>query len=144
MSGVVVVGVDGSPGSDHALLEAAADARRRHATLRIVHVWSYLDQPVESFDPSFGREAAEALLAESVRSAGGALAGLDVEAREVCDLAARGLLDAARDADLVVVGARGLGGFRGLLLGSVSQQVAQHARCPVLIVPAPTDGPHDA
>jgi nucleotide-binding universal stress UspA family protein len=143
MSGIVVVGVDGSPGSDRALLEAAADARRRDATLRIVHVWSYLDQAGGKFDPSFGREAAQAVLAASVRTAGDGLAGLSVETVEVCDLAVRGLLDAARDADVVVVGARGIGGFRGLLLGSVSQQVAQHAECPVLIVPTPSEGPHE-
>jgi nucleotide-binding universal stress UspA family protein len=47
---------------------------------------------------------------------------------------ARVLLDEARDADLLVVGSRGLGGFRGLLLGSVSQQCAHHAACPLVIV----------
>jgi nucleotide-binding universal stress UspA family protein len=139
MSGIVVVGVDGSTGADRALLEAAADARRRDATLRVVHVWSLLDQPDETFDPHHGRAAAQAVLDESVARAGDAVAALTVETVDVCDLPARGLLDAAADADLVVVGARGLGGFRGLLLGSVSQQVAQHATCPVLIVPTPQE-----
>jgi nucleotide-binding universal stress UspA family protein len=50
--------------------------------------------------------------------------------------AADGLLGAAKGADLVVVGSRGVGGFRGLLLGSVSQQVAHHAACPVVVVPS--------
>ena len=53
------------------------------------------------------------------------------------DLPARALLAAANGAWLVVVGSRGLGGFKGLLLGSVSNQVAQHAPCPVLIVREP-------
>ena len=48
------------------------------------------------------------------------------------------LIEASRDADLLVVGSRGLGGFKGLLLGSVSQQCSQHARCPIVIV-----GPHE-
>jgi nucleotide-binding universal stress UspA family protein len=49
--------------------------------------------------------------------------------------AAKVLLDAGHDADMIVVGSRGRGGFAGLLLGSVSQQVAQHAPLPVVIVP---------
>jgi len=53
----------------------------------------------------------------------------------VNDLPARALLTAADGASMLVVGSRGLGGFKGLLLGSVSQQVAHHALCPVLIVP---------
>lgn len=138
MSGDVVVGVDGSAAADRALLEAAADARRRGARLRIVHAWSYLDQPGESFDPQFGREAARALVEHAVGRAGAALDGLCVEQVEVCDLPARALLDAARDAAVVVVGARGLGEIRGLFLGSVSQEVVHHAPCPVLVVP---DGP---
>lgn len=141
MSGIVIVGVDGSDAADRALREAAADARRRHATLRIVHAWSYLDQPGDSFDPQFGRAAAYALIEQAVDRAGVALDGLDVEHVEVCDLPARALLDAAREADVVVVGARGLGGIRGLVLGSVSNEVVQHSPCPVLVVP---DGSVDA
>ena len=56
-----------------------------------------------------------------------------VEARNPADA----LLDAARDAGLLVVGTRGHGGFKGLLLGSVSQQASHHAPCPVVIVPPP-------
>lgn len=135
MTGIVVVGVDGSSGADRALLEAAADARRRDATLRIVHAWSYLDQPGEAFDPKFGRAAAQALVEQAVARAGRALDGLRVEQVEVCELPARALLDASLDADVVVVGARGLGEIRGLVLGSVSQEVVHHAPCPVLVVP---------
>ena len=98
-------------------------------------VWSYLDQSGATFDPTYGEDDARRLLDEAVAAAG-IPAGVDVERRTVNDLPARGLLDSAADADLLVVGARGRGGFRGLLLGSVSQQAAQHAPCPVVIVPA--------
>jgi nucleotide-binding universal stress UspA family protein len=60
---------------------------------------------------------------------------VDLERVVVCDLPARALLDAASDADLLVVGSRGVGGFKGLLLGSVRQQVVQHAPSPVVVVP---------
>jgi nucleotide-binding universal stress UspA family protein len=135
MTGVVVVGVDGSEGSRHALRWAAEEARLRGARLRAVHVWSYLDQAGEAFDPSYGDDDARRFLDETVAGLGDEAVGLDIERAAVCDLPARGLLDSAGDADLLVVGARGMGGFRGLLLGSVSQQVAQHAPCPVVIVP---------
>lgn len=135
MSGVVVVGVDGSDGARRALQWAAEEARLRGARLRAVHVWSYLDQAGEAFDPTYGEDDARQFLDEVVAGIGDDAGGLDIERTAVCDLPARGLLDAAGDADLLVVGARGMGGFRGLLLGSVSQQVAQHAPCPVVIVP---------
>jgi nucleotide-binding universal stress UspA family protein len=137
VTGVVVVGVDGSDGARRALLWAAEEARLRGAALRVVHVWSYLDQAGEAFDPTYGEDDARRLLDETVAGAGIDLGGLDLEPKTVCDLASRGLLESATDGDLLVVGARGMGGFRGLLLGSVSQQVAQHAPCPVVIVPDP-------
>ena len=137
MTGVVVVGVDGSEGARRALRWAAEEARLRGVALRVVHVWSYLDQAGEAFDPTYGEDDARRLLDEALAGAGTELGGLDVERRTVCDLASRGLLESATDGDLLVVGARGMGGFRGLMLGSVSQQVAQHAPCPVVIVPDP-------
>ena len=135
MTGVVVVGVDGSEGSQRALQWAAEEARLRGARLRAVHVWSYLDQAGEAFDPTYGEDDARQFLDEALAGLGEGAGGLEIERTPVCDLPARGLLDSAGDADLLVVGARGMGGFRGLLLGSVSQQVAQHAPCPVVIVP---------
>lgn len=134
MSGVVAVGVDGSEGSGRALAWAAQEARLRGARLRVVCAWSYLDQAGGAFDPSYGDDDARRLLDGAVDALGDT-GGIDIERVTVNDLPARGLLDAAQDADLIVVGARGMGGFRGLLLGSVSQQVAQHAPCPVVIVP---------
>ena len=64
----------------------------------------------------------------------------DTVLRVVNDLPARALLEAGKGAWTLVLGSRGLGGFKGLLLGSVSQQVVHHASCPVLIVPEPDAG----
>ena len=135
MTGVVAVGVDGSEHAQLALAWAAEEARLRGARLRAVHVWSYLNQAGEAFDPTYGDDDARRLLQEAVAG----VTDVDVELTVVNDLPARGLLDSAQDADLLVVGARGLGGFQGLLLGSVSQQVVQHAPCPVVIVPERRD-----
>ena len=134
MSGVVVVGVDGSEGSDRALRWAAEEAQLRGATLRAVCVWSYLDQSGRPFDPTYGEDDALALVDGAVAGLGAGAEGIEIEKLAINDLPARGLIEAAAGADLVVVGARGIGGFRGLLLGSVSQQCAAHARCPVVIV----------
>ena len=135
MTDVVVVGVDGSEGSLRALRWAAEEARIRGARLRVLRAWSYADQPEGGFDPAYDEEAARRVLDESIASLGTDSSGLKIERRIVCDLPARALLDAAADADLLVVGSRGLGGFQGLLLGSVSQQVVHHAPCPIVIVP---------
>ena len=135
MSGTVVVGVDGSDGSLQALRWAAGEAAARGWRLRVVRAWSYIDQPSGGFDPAYGEDDARRGLDEALASLGDAATGLDVEPLVVCDLAARALLDAARDADVVVVGSRGFGGFEELLLGSVSSQVAHHAPCPVVVVP---------
>jgi len=148
-SGTIVVGVDGSPGSLEALRFAAAEARLRGARLRVVHAWTVplavalpepavLAQPLIP-EPEFEQVRA-ALLVEGEKLLDEALAGLD--APEVERVLAEGtpahaLVQAAEGADLLVVGSRGRGGFRGLLLGSVSQQCAHHAPCPVAIVPAP-------
>ena len=64
-----------------------------------------------------------------------------IDAIAVHGSAASALLKTAKGADLIVVGSRGRGGFAGLLLGSVSQQVVQHAPCPVVVVPPPRDAP---
>jgi nucleotide-binding universal stress UspA family protein len=144
LSGVtqrIVVGVDGSGGADGALRFAMEEAKLRNAHLEVVLAWGLLDQPGvpdrAAFDPAFGEEDARALIAAALDRVG-ADSTVETSLVPVCDLAARAVLDRARGADLVVVGARGLGGFRGLLLGSVSQQVVHHAPCPVVVVPDPT------
>ncbi|MFP5319970.1 MAG: universal stress protein [Acidimicrobiia bacterium] len=135
----LVVGVDGSAGGERALRFAVDEARIRGARLDAVLAWGLLDQlgapGEESFDPHFGEARAREYLAEAVRRAAGDGPEIEIELHVVCDLPARALLERAAGADLLIVGTRGLGGFRGLLLGSVSQQVAHHSPCPVVIVP---------
>jgi nucleotide-binding universal stress UspA family protein len=137
-----VVGIDGSDGSLEALRFAAEEARVRAATLRVVAAWR-VPPPVYAggFAGDLGRlsehlrEGAEAVLDAALEGMAGALEGVAVERLVGEGQAAHVLVDAAADAALLVVGSRGLGGFGGLLLGSVSQQAATHAPCPVVIVP---------
>lgn len=140
--GKIVVGVDGSSGSRAALRWAFAEARLRTAPLEVVTVWQY---PVMTSLPAFGvvlppddmRTEAEAGLQtildeEQVASTD----GVPVTAILAEGAAAAALLDVAKEADLLVIGSRGHGGFTGLLLGSVSQQCATHSPCPVVVVHA--------
>jgi nucleotide-binding universal stress UspA family protein len=136
----VVVGVDGSEGSSAALRWAVDEARLRGATLKVVQAWhvptvaygGYLAVPLEGLE-DWAKETSAALeeqLAEVLGDDPGV-----VVVREVVEApAAKAVVEAARGADLVVVGSRGRGGFSGLLLGSVSAHVAHHAPCPVTIV----------
>jgi nucleotide-binding universal stress UspA family protein len=144
----IVVGVDGSDGSRRALRWAADEAAARGDDLTLVYVW---DRPQAYAPLGLG---AYPIDAEPIQEAAqSVLDGFVEEARELApDVPVKGLLvegppagallDAARSADLLVVGSRGLGGFRSLLLGSVSHQVVQHAPCPVVIVPL-HDTAHD-
>ena len=141
----IVVGVDGSEGSLRALRWAAADARRRGAGLRAVFAWEPPTQAIVGAgwvvpdDAALARygEAAATRLDEALESAADDLAGIAVERRAVHGAPAKVLLAGAEDAVELVVGTRGHGGFVGLLLGSVSLQCAQHAPCPVVVVPPP-------
>lgn len=146
--GQIVVGVDESAGAAAALRWAVREAGVRGWSLTAVLAWGYLDQhhavAGQPFDPEYREADAVAALDAIVTSTVGTDAAATVERKAVNDLAARGLLDAAAGADLVVVGARGLGGFRGLLLGSVSQQVLQHAACPVAVLRESPDDPSAA
>ena len=133
----IIVGIDGSPGADHALRWALSEGRIRDAEVVALLAWGYLDQHpapgVEGFDPEYGAETArEALDAFVDRAVGESAASITRSV--VCDLPARALLDAAQNSDLLVVGARGLGGFRGLLLGSVSQRCVHLATMPLVVV----------
>ncbi|WP_328967468.1 universal stress protein [Streptomyces sp. NBC_00239] len=134
----IVVGVDGSPAADQALRWAAEEAALRNVALRVVHCWSfpYSDGETAVLAGESVREllqrAAEDVLDVALRAAGTEPAS--VERRVVHGSPAEVLIEEARDATLLVVGYRGRGGFARLLLGSVSQQCAQHAPCPVVIV----------
>jgi nucleotide-binding universal stress UspA family protein len=141
--GVIVVGVDHSAGAKAALRFALEEARLRQATLRIVHAWQFGHigaTGLEGALPAVGgeledfRRGAEAALDETLRDVGAETDGVALERRVDQGTAAAVLIEESRGADLLVVGSRGHGGFAQLLLGSVSQQCAQHAFCPVVIV----------
>jgi nucleotide-binding universal stress UspA family protein len=143
----IVVGVDGSEGSAEALRWAVEEGRIRTEPVVAVMAWGYLDQHHAvrgaEFDPDYGEPQAQEALAAAVAEALGDGAA-EVEQVAVCDLAPAALVATAEPEDLLVVGARGLGGFKGLLLGSVSQRVLAEATCPVAVIRPHTeqqDGP---
>jgi nucleotide-binding universal stress UspA family protein len=155
----IIVGVDGSEASVEALRWALAEARLR-AVDRVVVVHAF--RPPEERSPFANarsvlpesalhelaeqegrwaeerelaaRRHAEAVVERSVASAGGPVNGVAIEHVVVAREPAGTLIEMSADADLLVVGSRGRGGFTGLLLGSVSQQCLQHARCPVVVI----------
>jgi nucleotide-binding universal stress UspA family protein len=134
----IVVGVDGSACSYEALEFAIEEARLRNAELRIVTAWNipplaYSGPYATGIEPEAFEEGAKTTSAQAVEHARGIAPTLKIEAITPNASGASGLLDAAKDAVLLVVGSRGHGGFTSLLLGSVSQQLAQHAPCPVTI-----------
>lgn len=141
----ILVGVDASPASVAALERAADEARLRGATLEVVHAFNPPDQstafPVlpekgsDRADLEAERDKANAKLGAWLEESQVDLSDLDVQWSVLSNnRATEVLIDRSTDADLVVVGSRGRGGFRGLLLGSTSEQVVRHARCPVLVV----------
>ena len=131
----VIVGVDHSPAALAALEAAIGQARRRGATLVPVFVHVPIEAP-----RGRGHAADLARLEDSERHsllrAATAAGAADVQAEVLVGQPTAQLLAAARPQDLLVVGSRGRGGFAGLLLGSISTQLVQHAPCPVLVVRA--------
>jgi nucleotide-binding universal stress UspA family protein len=145
---MIVVGVDHSAGAKEALRFALKEAELRQTTLRAVHAWQfgYIGATgLEGGLPAIGsglqefRDAAAAALEATVREAIPAARGVEIERRVDEGTPAAALVGESRGAHLLVVGSRGHGGFAQLLLGSVSQQCAQHAECPVVIVRSKAD-----
>ena len=142
---MIVVGVDGSEGGAAALEIAAGEAAFRGARLRIVSAWlvpavvygSDFAPPLDAGTWDAFRERAQQVAADAFAAVKKLHPSLDGEALAVQGQPADVLLEQSADATLVVVGRRGLGGFKSLLLGSVSQQVVQHATCPVVVVNQP-------
>ena len=141
----VVVGIDGSPGAERALDFAAAEAAQRGLPLRVVCAWepragTYVG---EAFAPTADgfveaeQHADEVLRAALERLATGA--AIEIEALAIEGHPATVLIEQSQDAVLLVVGSRGRSTAASLLLGSVSQKLAHHAPCPLVIVP-PRDG----
>jgi len=135
----ICVGVDGSEGAARALRWALEEARARNGDVTAVMSWNYIDQhPMhghQAFEADYTSHHAHHALREYVEDAVGPVDAKLVAIDVVCDTPAHGLLTATRDADLVVVGSRGLGGFKELVLGSVAHQMTMHATCPVVVVP---------
>ena len=146
MSGIIV-GVDGSGHSQRALEWAMNEAAVRHVPLTVLTVHEalrgyYGHMAVYSDDPERTEEARTAVQAETDKVLA-ALAGPhpdSVTVNAVHGFPVDELVSAGKDADMIVLGSRGAGGFTRLMMGSVSSQVAQHARCPVLIVPPEDHG----
>lgn len=144
---MIVVGVDGSDGGSAALAFAAEEAALRKTRLRVVSAWevpvaAYGAGTAPTLDPAMldaFRDRAEHIAEEAMSTAKKLQPSLEVEAVTATGQPADALLAQGADADLIVVGRRGLGGFRSLLLGSVSQQVVHHARCPVVVVQHPDE-----
>jgi nucleotide-binding universal stress UspA family protein len=143
--GRIVVGIDGSEGSKAALRWALDEARLRGAVLEALAVWHLPVMAIASgYAPAFDEEAISGLRAGSEKIVVDALAelrddaaGVDVRTHVHEGVPAEILVERSAGADLLVVGSRGLGGFSRLLLGSVGDACAHHARCPVVIVRPP-------
>ena len=145
--GRIVVGTDGSKSACAAVAWAAREARLRNAELHVIHAWTpgLAAYPSPWYTPSdvgveASFEASQTIagrICEAAREQAAAAAPGSRRAREAIEGGStKVLLDQAADADLLVVGARGHGGFIGLVLGSVSDQCTRHAHIPVVVVPA--------
>lgn len=136
--GRIVVGVDSSRTSLKALRWALAEAGLRGASLTLVHAFprpELVGMTMVVTLPSDDelREASEQVLGDALETVGGP-GDIAVTQHVGAGGPASVLVEAAKDAELLVIGSRGLGGFRGMLLGSVTQQVIAHAPCPVVVL----------
>jgi nucleotide-binding universal stress UspA family protein len=156
--GEIVIGVDGSEPSHRALQWAMEEARLRDDVVVVVHAYerqrvrnpyasAYPYIPGDTFRvatdyerrmqeelDTHARQQADSVIQRALDEAGGGAEGPVVKRLTVARDAARTLVEMSEHADLLVVGSRGHGGFTGLLLGSVSQHCAHHARCPVVVI----------
>ncbi len=141
MSGITV-GIDGSDHSVRALEWAVSEAAVRDAALTVLTVhlvpqsgWTGnpIILPQDSEDLEKERQAAEEMTLKVTSQLGGARPA-SVTVRAVNGFPAQELIEASREADLLIVGSRGAGGFAKLMAGSVSSQVVHHAHCPVVVV----------
>ena len=138
MIGRILVGVDGSEGSRHALAWAIGQAAAHGAVVQPVIVWQRsFDYGCDRYWPADEKtaEAAGKRLGALVAEVAGPDPAVTIDPLVLEGDPGRVLCGRSADVDLLVVGSRGLGGFAGLVLGSVSSKCAHHSRCPVVIVP---------
>jgi nucleotide-binding universal stress UspA family protein len=142
----IIVGIDGSPGSEHALDWAIAEAQRSGRPLSIVHVWHWSTDavaiPMSLVGAPDTRKAGRALL---VRAANHARRhGVATTVRLLEGSPSRQLIKAAEQCAMLVVGSHGYRSLTSMLLGSVSRSCLQHAHCPVVVIPpeAPVPAPN--
>jgi nucleotide-binding universal stress UspA family protein len=140
----ILVGIDGSAHSRRALEWAVREAAVRQAPLTVLTVYhaavGYWSVPVQyATDADLAKQTLQAAQEETddvLKQAGDEPRPPSVTVKSAAGLPAEELLSAAADADMIVVGSRGAGGFKRLLMGSVSTQVTHHAHCPVVVIPA--------
>lgn len=144
MPGRILVGVDGSDGSARALRWALTEARAHGMVVDAVTVWESPNVFGEGFFTPEGEKelagAARRRLERTIEEVVGEHPGTEVHPIVYRGDPGAVLCRWSEDADLLVVGSRGLGGFTGLLLGSVSAKCAHHGRCPVVVVPNVVSG----
>ena len=134
MSTDIVVGIDGSANATKALHWAVEEAKIRGVRVRAVLTWSFMGQG----SSVLGVGTTEADARKALQAVIDNEANDDTEiidAVTVNDLPIDGLLDQAKDAALLVVGSRGIGGVKGLVLGSTSKKIGERSPIPVVIVP---------
>ncbi|MFB7614991.1 universal stress protein [Kitasatospora sp. NPDC056181] len=135
MTPPVLVGVDGSSESTAAAHWAAEEAVRRGAPLRLVHAWPWLTDGRSAFVEEDSPPAvARRMLDDTAAAVRDRHPGLSVNTDVILDAAVDGLVGAAGNAGLLVLGSRGLGGFAELLVGSVSMATAARSAAPVVLV----------
>jgi nucleotide-binding universal stress UspA family protein len=133
----IVVGVDGSALAMNALEFAAEEATLRHGHLHVTYAYPVMERPVtgstgHDYYQQVEAEAREFL--EGIKSSAPSTEGVEVEWLAVPGNPAEVLIEASSGSALLVVGSRGVGGFLGLRMGSVSTQCVHHSHCPVLVV----------
>jgi nucleotide-binding universal stress UspA family protein len=148
-TGPIVVGVDGSPAGAGAVDFAFAEAALRGAGIVALHAWTTWDTPMPpaqdeampyANEPEALAAREERLLSEALAGHQQTYPGVSLKREVVHGGTREALIEASRSAQLLVVGARGRGGFAGLLVGSVSQAMLHHAHCPVTVVRGPSNG----
>jgi nucleotide-binding universal stress UspA family protein len=135
----IVVGVDGSPLSMNAVEFALEETQLRHGHLHVTYAYPVMAKPVSGSTGHDYYEQVEneaRVVLEGIKSGAPSTEGVDVEWLAVPGNPAEVLIEASSGAALLVVGSRGVGGFKGLMMGSVSTQCVHHSHCPVLVVRA--------